>query len=65
MQYFVQGSEVFRIHRIQVFFGLPDPDPIVRGMDPALDPDPDPIIIMQKPWILLFCALFDFFIFEK
>jgi hypothetical protein len=31
-------------------FGLPDPDPLVRGMDPdpALDPDPDPSIIMQK-----------------
>jgi hypothetical protein len=34
-----------RIHRIHVFFGLPDPepDPLVRGMnpdpDPALDPD--------------------------
>jgi hypothetical protein len=29
-----------RIHRIHVFFGLPDPDPLVRGMDPdpALDP---------------------------
>ncbi len=30
----------------------PDPDPLVRGMDPdpgpALDPDPDPSIIMQK-----------------
>ncbi len=35
---------VFRIHRIHVFFGLPDPDPLVRGMDP----DPDPSIIMQK-----------------
>jgi hypothetical protein len=33
-----------RIHRIHVFFGLPDPDPdpLVRGMDP------DPSIIMQK-----------------
>jgi hypothetical protein len=44
-----------------VFFGLPDPDPLVRGMDPdpdplvrgmdpdpALDPDPFPSIIMQK-----------------
>jgi hypothetical protein len=32
------------------FFGLPDPDPLVRGMDPdpALDPDPDPSIIIQK-----------------
>jgi hypothetical protein len=28
----------------------PDPDPLVRGMDPdpALDPDPDPSSIMQK-----------------
>ncbi len=31
-----------------MFFGLPDPDPLVRGIDPdpALDPsvaDPDPI----------------------
>ncbi len=33
-----------------MFFCLPDPDPLVRGMDPdlALDPDPDPSIIMQK-----------------
>jgi hypothetical protein len=41
-----------RIHRIHMFFGLPDPDPLVRGMDPdpdpALDTDPDPSIIMQK-----------------
>jgi hypothetical protein len=32
-----------------MFFGLPDPDPLVRGMDPdpdpALDPDPDRIIL--------------------
>jgi hypothetical protein len=33
-----------RIHRIHMFLGLPDPDPLVRGMDP----DPDPYIIMQK-----------------
>ncbi len=45
---------VFRIqiHRIHMFFGLPDPDPLVRGMDldqdPALYPDPDTSIIMQK-----------------
>jgi hypothetical protein len=41
---------VFWIHRIHVFFGLPDPDPLVRGMDPdpALDPDPDSSIIMLK-----------------
>jgi hypothetical protein len=39
-----------RIHRFHVFFGLPDPDALIRGMDPdpALDPDPDPSIIMQK-----------------
>jgi hypothetical protein len=36
------------------FWGLPDPDPLVRGIDPDpdpdldLDPDPDPSIIMQK-----------------
>jgi hypothetical protein len=33
---------VFRIHRIHIFLGLPDPDPLVRGMDP------DPFIIKQK-----------------
>jgi hypothetical protein len=27
-----------RIHRIHVFLGLLDPDPLVRGMDPDLDP---------------------------
>jgi hypothetical protein len=41
-----------RIHRIHMFLGLPDPDPLVRGMDrdpdPLLDPDPYPSIIMQK-----------------
>jgi hypothetical protein len=31
---------------IHMFLGLPDPDPLVRGLDPALDPDPS--IIMQK-----------------
>ncbi len=41
-------SSVFRIririHRIHMFLGLPDPDLLVRGMDP----DPDPSIIKQK-----------------
>jgi hypothetical protein len=41
-----------RIHRIHVFLGHLDPDPLVRAMDPdpdpAVDPDPDPSIIMQK-----------------
>jgi hypothetical protein len=33
-----------RIHRIHTFLGLPDPDPLVRGMDP----DPDLSISKQK-----------------
>jgi hypothetical protein len=36
------------IHRIHMFLGLLDPDPLVRGMDPDPDPDPDPSIIKQK-----------------
>jgi hypothetical protein len=46
LMYSVVLQPVFRIriHRIHVFFGLPDPDPLVRGMYP----DPDPSIIMQK-----------------
>jgi hypothetical protein len=31
-----------RIHRIHMFLGLPDPNPLVRGVDP------DPSIIMLK-----------------
>ncbi len=49
-----------RIHRIHMFLGLQDPDPLVRG----LDPDPDPSIIMQKFKKNLdsyyFVTLFDF-----
>ncbi len=41
-------STVFRIHRIHMFLGPPDPDPFVRGMDMDPDPDPDPSVIMQK-----------------
>jgi hypothetical protein len=39
-----------RIHQIHMFLGLmdPNPDPLVRGMDPDLDPAPDPSIIKQK-----------------
>jgi hypothetical protein len=35
---------------IHMFLGLPDPDPLVRVMNPDPDPvlDPDPSIIMQK-----------------
>jgi hypothetical protein len=43
-------SAVFRtrIHRIHVFFGILDPDPLGRGMDPDPALDTDPSIIMQK-----------------
>ncbi len=52
--YSVPFHTVFRIrsriqiHQIHMFLGLqdPDPDPLVRGMDPDLDPDPS--IIMQN-----------------
>ncbi len=42
-------NSVFRIHRIHVFLGPPDPDPLVRGMNPDPDPAlvPDPSIIKQ------------------
>ena len=38
------------IHRIHMFLGLPDPDPLARGMDPDPDPalDPDPSISSCK-----------------
>jgi hypothetical protein len=41
------GKKSVFLIRIHVFFGLPDPDPLVRGMapDPALDPDPSIIMI--------------------
>ncbi len=40
--YFKFFISVFRIHRIHMLD--PDPDQLVRGMDP----DPDPSIILQK-----------------
>jgi hypothetical protein len=49
-----------------MFFGLPDPDPLVRGMDPdpdplvrGMDPDPDP---SSKKTLdsYYFVTLFDF-----
>ncbi len=39
-RYCSKKKPVFRIHRIHMFLGLPDPDPLVRGNDP--DPGPDP-----------------------
>jgi hypothetical protein len=56
-----------RIYLIHMFLGLPDPDPLVRGMDPypALDPDPSimplsSIKIVKKTLIstVLFCDFF-------
>jgi hypothetical protein len=35
-----------RIHRIHMFFGLPESDPLVKDMDP--DPAPDYFIIKKK-----------------
>jgi hypothetical protein len=37
-------------HVFSQFLGFPDPDPLVRGIDPDPDPalDPDPSISMQK-----------------
>ena len=54
-----------------MFFGLLDPDPLVRGMDPdpALDPDLDPSIIMKNSKKNLdsyyFVTLFDFLSLKK
>ncbi len=53
-----------------MFFGIPDPDPLVRGMDldPAPDLDPDPSIIMQKYKKNLesyYFVTLSLFIFEK
>ena len=41
-----------------MFLGLPDPDPLVRGMDPepdpALDPDLDPALDLDPdPFIII------------
>ncbi len=35
-----------RIHPIHMFLGLPDPDPLIRSMDP--DPDPSIILLSSK-----------------
>jgi hypothetical protein len=52
LSHFLLSVLRIRIHRINEFFGLldpdpdPDPDPLVRGMDP--DPDPDHSIIKKN-----------------
>jgi hypothetical protein len=51
-----------------MFLGLPDPDPLVRGMepdpDPALDPDPDLLSSCKNSkknlYSYYFVTLFDF-----
>jgi hypothetical protein len=45
--YFIAVLRI-RIHRINMFLGLldPNPDPLVIGMDP--DPDPDPSSTKKK-----------------
>jgi hypothetical protein len=56
-----------------MILGLPDPDPLVRGMDPDPDPDPDPTIILlsssknSKKNLDSYCFVtsFGLFIFEK
>ncbi len=62
-----------RIHRINVFWGLLNPDPSVRGMDPdplvrGMDPDLDPSITKQKSKknvdSYCFVTSFGLFIFE-
>jgi hypothetical protein len=42
------GKAKIAVFRIHVFLGLPDPDPLVGGMDPDPALDPDPSIIIQK-----------------
>jgi hypothetical protein len=46
-----------------MFLGLPDPDPLVRGMDP----DPDPSIKYSTKNLDSYCFVtyFGLFIFEK
>jgi hypothetical protein len=49
-----------------MFLGLPDPDPLVRGMDPDTDPALDPILLSpckkskKKLDSCYFVTLFDF-----
>ncbi len=41
-----------RIHRIHMFLGLPDPDPLVRGMDPSMIYQQAKILIPTVLWFL-------------
>jgi hypothetical protein len=41
--YFMPVFRILTRIRIHIFLGLPDPDPLVRGMDPDLNQAPDPL----------------------
>jgi hypothetical protein len=46
-------TSVVQIRRISMFLDLPDPDLLVRGMDPDPDPSPFPINVLcglKKCW---------------
>jgi hypothetical protein len=49
---------------MHMFLGLPDPNPLVRGMDPDPALDPYPSILVQKSKKILdsyyFVTIFDF-----
>jgi hypothetical protein len=47
-----------RIHQIHMFLGLPDPDPLVRGMDPDTDPVYHQAKIVRKTFIPTVCDFF-------
>jgi hypothetical protein len=53
-----------------MFLGLPDPDPLVRAVDPAPDPDPSIILllsskIVRKTIVLTVCDSFFGLLFLK
>ena len=54
-----------RIHRIHMFLGLldPDPDPLVRGMNPAPDPDPSILSKNSKKNLDFYCFVTSFWLF--
>jgi hypothetical protein len=49
-----------RIYRIHMFLGLPVPDPLVRSMDPDLDPSTTMQKYQEKLDSYYFVTLFDF-----
>ncbi len=47
------------VFRIRKFFGLPDPDPLVRGPYPESDPSSHQAKIVRKNCVLLFVTFYD------